>query len=379
MLLLYGIRYSRESNATDWTFEKCIKPLKRIENQPLEDNFVGSLMEFGQFIHKSIVNCSRSPYKDTHAFGPGDFILHKTYNFSPLSAFLFGLATGKDKVDFPTVRMPINPDIYQTAGEKAKRRMVQKEFFGVAAASDIILRATVNTPGHFQLMIGRQLNMVPIPKALRDLLSISCVAPSRTFSHKALAKAVVSDMSKDMPVEPGDVTAVYFDNLGMKEKADHDPTKIGYIQRLAVIDEVNGYEALMKERRLYSDDLGSRLSREPSNTWEALNREEGAAERLTQIKPEDTIKLTKSIAECILKNIEDVLAGKFCTGSKRLRTTKEHYTELTTREFEEEHPGAVSMEDVIALDIYQLSDEVFGWERYSSAPEVAGFVERTGG
>jgi len=58
---------------------------------------------------------------------------------------------------------------------------------------------------------------------------------------------------------------------------------------------------------------------------------------------------------------------------------KEHYTELTTREFEEEHPGAVSMEDVIALDIYQLSDEVFGWERYSSAPEVAGFVERTGG
>ena len=58
---------------------------------------------------------------------------------------------------------------------------------------------------------------------------------------------------------------------------------------------------------------------------------------------------------------------------------KEHYTEHTTREFEEEHPGAVSMEDVIALDIYQLSDEVFGWERYSSAPEVAGFVERTGG
>jgi hypothetical protein len=58
MLLLYGIRYSRESNATDWTFEKCIKPLKRIENQPLEDNFVGSLMEFGQFIHKSIINCS---------------------------------------------------------------------------------------------------------------------------------------------------------------------------------------------------------------------------------------------------------------------------------------------------------------------------------
>ena len=55
---------------------------------------------------------------------------------------------------------------------------------------------------------------------------------------------------------------------------------------------------------------------------------------------------------------------------------KEHYTEHTTREFEEE---AVSMEDVIALDIYQLSDEVFGWERYSSAPEVAGSVERTGG
>jgi hypothetical protein len=47
---------------------------------------------------------------------------------------------------------------------------------------------------------------------------------------------------------------------------------------------------------------------------------------------------------------------------------KEHYTELTTHEFEEEHPGAVSIEDVIALDIYQLSNEVFGRERYSSAP-----------
>ena len=104
----------------------------------------------------------------------------------------------------------------------------------------------------------------------RPLLSISCVTPSRTFSYKALAKAVVSDMSKEMPVEPGDVTAVYFDNLGMKEKADHNPTKIGYIQRLAVVNEVNGYEALMEES-LYSDDVGSRLSREPSNTWEALN------------------------------------------------------------------------------------------------------------
>jgi hypothetical protein len=79
------------------------------------------------------------------------------------------------------------------------------------------------------------------------------------------------------------------------------------------------YKALMEES-LYSDDVGSWLSREPSNTWEALNREEGAAERLTQIKPEDTIKLSKSIAECILKNIEDVFAGKLCTGSKRLQT-----------------------------------------------------------
>jgi hypothetical protein len=50
MLMLYDIHYSKDSNATDWSFEKCIKPLKRIENQPLEDNFVGSLMEFGRFI-----------------------------------------------------------------------------------------------------------------------------------------------------------------------------------------------------------------------------------------------------------------------------------------------------------------------------------------
>jgi hypothetical protein len=42
-------------------------------------------------------------------------------------------------------------------------------------------------------------------------------------------------------------------------------------------------------------------------------------------------------------------------------------------------PNLQHVEDVIALDIYQLSDEVFGWERCSSAPEVAGFVERTGG
>jgi hypothetical protein len=35
--------------------------------------------------------------------------------------------------------MPINPDIYQTSGKKAKRQMDQKEFFGAAAASDIIL------------------------------------------------------------------------------------------------------------------------------------------------------------------------------------------------------------------------------------------------
>jgi type III secretory pathway component EscU len=82
--------------------------------------------------------------------------------------------------------MPINPEICQTSGEKGKRQMIQKEVSSISAPSDIIhLPATVNTPGHFQLMIGRQLNMVPIPKALHDLLSISCVAPSRTFSHKS--------------------------------------------------------------------------------------------------------------------------------------------------------------------------------------------------
>ena len=81
--------------------------------------------------------------------------------------------------------MPINPEICQTSGEKGKRQMIQKEVSSVSAPSDIILPATVNAPGHFQLMIGRQLNMVPIPNALHDLLPISCVAPSRTFSHKS--------------------------------------------------------------------------------------------------------------------------------------------------------------------------------------------------
>jgi Ni,Fe-hydrogenase III small subunit len=50
--------------------------------------------------------------------------------------------------------MPINPEIYQPSGEKGKRRMIQKECSSVSAPSDIILPATVNTPGHF-----------PIPKA----------------------------------------------------------------------------------------------------------------------------------------------------------------------------------------------------------------------
>ncbi len=50
--------------------------------------------------------------------------------------------------------MPINPEICQTSGEKGKRQMIQKEVSSVSAPSDIILPATVNTPGHF-----------PIPKA----------------------------------------------------------------------------------------------------------------------------------------------------------------------------------------------------------------------
>ena len=82
--------YSKDSNATDWSIEKCIKPVKLIENQSLEDNFGGSLIEFGRFIHKSIVDCSQCPCKDTQAFCPGDFILHKTaYYFSPLSQHFF--------------------------------------------------------------------------------------------------------------------------------------------------------------------------------------------------------------------------------------------------------------------------------------------------
>ena len=74
---------------------------------------------------------------------------------------------------------------------------------------------------------------------------------------------------------------------------------------------------------ILSED-GSRIlpSTEPSNSWEELCKEDGAAERLTATPSEDIDALTECYAENVLTAIEDVLNGKLAVGKERLRSAR---------------------------------------------------------
>jgi hypothetical protein len=156
----------------------------------------------------------------------------------------------------------------------------------------------------------------------RDLLSILRLSTSRAFTRSDLARKVLEAMSEGIVVSPNDYHFILCDNLQFKSKANHDPTKIGIKQTTKIIDVVIPAKMLAEVGILSDDGSSILLSTEPSNSWEELREENGAAERLTAVTSEYIDALTECVAESILTAIEDGLNGNLAPGKKRLRTER---------------------------------------------------------
>ena len=322
LTVLYGARYFKAANETKWTLEKCVIPFTRLGNNSPGQVFSQLLLQFGAFLHRTITQVSTKPYSEMKALAPEQYIRQKIEQLTPLTSFLFGLATSKIEIDTATIIQPITGSINQTASQKAFARKKQSQFAAIASASDLLHRSTVNHPCELQLMLNRRLNMVPLRRDDRDLLSIFNIIASRSFSQSDIARNVLEQMSERIDVDPNGIHFVLTDNLQFKEKANHDPTKLGIKQTTKIIDVIIPSQMLI-DAGILSDD-GSRilLSTDPSNSWEELRKDKHAAKRLTSTTSTDIDALTECVAESMLTANEDVLNGNLAIGKKRLRSAR---------------------------------------------------------
>jgi hypothetical protein len=164
---------------------------------------LSALQKFGAFLFKVVVSRSRTAYKDTVAYNPDGFIQHKIDHQTPLSALLYGMATGEENpVDKEMVRNPITDYLNQSNSSKSIARTYQSRFFAISAAHDLLLRSTANKPCHFQLMLGRQLQMVSLPRRIERLLSISKVSTCGGYNETSICRSAVKQMREKIELDP---------------------------------------------------------------------------------------------------------------------------------------------------------------------------------
>ena len=322
--VLYGLKLTKEENESKYSLSKCIVPLTRIAgNDTIDCDSSEGLKDFGTFLHVDVTQQSRMTYDSMESLSPVMYVEKKVNALTPLSALLYGLATGTSEIDKDTIRKPyLDETAGQTSSEKTIGLRTQSQFFAIAAAADMLLRSTSNHPYEFQMMLGRMLDMEGIKRETRDLLSRSRVIPSRNCSQRTLCRSVVENMRRQIDIDPTcNLHFLIGDNFGFKAIANHDASKIGTVQYTQLIDTVLSKEQLVSAGIL-DDDGNLLLSTEASTTWEQLHNDEGAAARLTATTSKDHEALTECVAESMLTAIEDALAGNFAPGRRRVRSAR---------------------------------------------------------
>jgi hypothetical protein len=149
------------------------------------------------------------------------------------------MATGEENlVDKEMVRNPITDYLNQTNSSKSLARTYQSRFFAISAAHDLLLRSTTNKPCHFQLMLGQQLQMVPLPRRIERLLSISKVSTCGGYNETSICRSAVKQMREKIELDPMGIHIILVDNLGYTDKpsASHDSDKKTYRQYIKIID-----------------------------------------------------------------------------------------------------------------------------------------------
>jgi hypothetical protein len=135
--LLYSASYRRKKEE-GWKLTYCTELLTNVGESLPGPEYCQSAMNFGKFLSRHFVVCSIVSYRNRISFStPVEYLHHNADQPTPLLSFLFGLATGENRIDKATVKQPIVRGSNQTAREKAKARNTQSQFIAITAAADI--------------------------------------------------------------------------------------------------------------------------------------------------------------------------------------------------------------------------------------------------
>ncbi len=160
-----------------------------------------------------------------------------------------------------------------------KKQDYQSQFLAIAAAEELLLRATVRNPCHLQLMIGDQMAMQPISQQICDLLSALRISTSRNYDNKSQCREVVADLKRGVELDPHNLFIVGFDNITFKSVAD-TYGKTG-MEHYTAFSGIKFSKEFLYKCNVYNDDHSKQLSREPEHDWDELckkDKEDGGGE-----------------------------------------------------------------------------------------------------
>ena len=252
-----------------------------------------------------------TPYHLIPTLSPTEFNQHAIDSVTPLSSFLFGLATAKPRFDHNKIISPGN-------------QSHQSQFLAIAVAHDMIIRSNVTYPCHLQLMLNERLANQKLSTQVRDLLSALRIVPSRSYTNKSQYRAVVEAMMSSTGVGNHDFVYINFDNMEMRAKAD-SIAKTG-IRHFTPIQIIHVKRSFLEKIRVYSDNPKNSLSRRTKD-WKSMCAKDktevgggSLARKIVQVRTDDKRLLSESIMEGIVISTDDVMNDRIRVGQWLVRT-----------------------------------------------------------
>jgi len=317
------------------------------------------ICEFSAWLYPRITKLSLTTRKDVTTFAPRELLMHRTKQYTPLFALLFGLATGTEG---PNLNKVLAKGVFQD---------FQSQYLAVCAAHDIVLRCTARYPLHFQRMMSHQLGQQPVSNMYHDILSAFRVSASHSYSNVRQSAVVVKGLlAGGGRFGPEDFHLLNGDNIGYKKGG----AKPGY-NSFVLFQGHRITSERLHEIKIYSDVPGEQLSRELANDWLELCRQDQLTEiDLASDLVDPTDEDYNTLTHCVLANIKlarDLDVGKQFGVNKMIPRAGYIINEETRRRLEASEIGA-DLEMLEDSDDEDEAEEVGG-----SADAAAAQQSRT--
>jgi hypothetical protein len=314
IFVLYAAKFVRDMPGGKLKMNTQCKVMEHIGSDPPGIEYCDQLQKFFAFLQPQITVKSITKYSQIPTMTPDEFLDFALHVPNPLLSSIFGLSTGCAEMD-----------IDGKTSEKCWPDY-QSQLLAISAAKDLMLRAIVHHPCHFQLMVNDLLEMEDLTQQVRLVLSRLRVIPSKQFTHSHQCKAVVADLRKKIEVGTHDLVLVNADNCGFKEISS-SLDKVGY-QQYTCIQTIIISEDVLRQCGIYSNDPDKRLSRVPAFDWHQLceedkTKDEGELARtLIEIKTAAIVCVSHSALEHIYIAANHILTKGFKLGQRTIRTGK---------------------------------------------------------